>query len=590
MGDFPWEIIKAETLRFIARDLGIKRNLKRDETIAFLRSVQKRGLGPALVEVLSRDIGHATSTQDDEADSSSPATPTPPTPPSARTRSKPIASPSRRTSSRKRPAQEMEPSSLTGNEDEDEDAEGETDVGMDIEPVSISASRRNAPSRNSKRVRLSDPGPPPARSTRSKGAAQNSVSAMTLRSSPRSSSTKRATQARERPGASKKRTSRPSRIQAPVEENEEEGEDADAEGEDDIESEEEAERTSTGAGALAAVLTRASMQSRTPRRRGRPRKVSQKQVRVSKPRVTRPRPQPSVTSHSHSGPSADINVDSPRPKRISKPTAKAALLGASKRPMSILSKAVRPSKRSAGAVLSRVRFGAGELPEGAKEVFDGVVLKKRISRGSDRDVLNGVIGYQSRGLQLDEFVANGIERQSALENGHDDAMLTSDPVLDREDASTLGGSNKENDFSFRDVSESSDGRAERVLMGEEDAEGESEHEMPLNVNPSTVMQELSQLQHQTDQLNLNDVQRPLFPHVPRPEAPQPEAPQTQVLPVVSGFEINPFAPEPQLQFQAQVSVEFHAGPQSGPSGQQLEPQQAAETAPSEQEPVVQSVT
>lgn len=127
-------------------------------------------------------------------------------------------------------------------------------------------------------------------------------------------------------------------------------------------------------------------------------------------------------------------------------------------------------------------------------------------------------------------------------------------------------------------------------MGEEDAEGESEHEMPLNVNPSTVMQDLSQLQHQTDQLNLNDVQRPLFPHVPRPEAPQPEAPQTQVLPVVSGFEINPFAPEPQLQFQAQVSVEFHAGPQSGPSGQQPEPQQAAETEPSEQEPVVQSVT
>jgi hypothetical protein len=82
------------------------------------------------------------------------------------------------------------------------------------------------------------------------------------------------------------------------------------------------------------------------------------------------------------------------------------------------------------------------MSEGLKEVFDGVVLNKRVTRENDRDLINGVVDYPSRGLQLDEFVANGIERQNALENGNDDRMMTSDPVLDREDVSTLGGSNK----------------------------------------------------------------------------------------------------------------------------------------------------
>jgi hypothetical protein len=485
MGDFPWEVIKAETLRLIARDLGIKRSLKRDETIAFLRSVQKRGcmlpslistsiilteaklkfwrnfdleVGPALVNEISKDLGRSTSRQDDEDDTSSPAPPTPPSPPSTRTRPKPRTPASRRTTSRKRPAQEMEPSSLADNEDEDEDAEGEIDVEMDIEPASISAIGRNARPRSNKRLRLSDPGPAPARNTRSKGAAQTSVSAMTLRSSPRrGSSARRTVHTHDQRYASKKRTSRKSRKQAPVEEEGEEGEggedadaDADAEGEDDIESEEEIEKISTGPDALAAVLTRASIQSKTPRSRGRPRKGSQKQNRVSKSKPSRPRPQPSVTSQPQSGPSTDINVDSPRSKRTIKPTFKVSLLGQLKRPTSILSRPVRSPGGQAlqrgGVILSRVRFGVDGMSEGPKEVFDGVVLNKRIVRGADRGLINGVVDNRNRGLQLDEFVANGIERQNALENRNDDRMVTSDPVLDREDVSTLGGSNKGDRF------------------------------------------------------------------------------------------------------------------------------------------------
>jgi hypothetical protein len=121
-----------------------------------------------------------------------------------------------------------------------------------------------------------------------------------------------------------------------------------------------------------------------------------------------------------------------------------------KRPTSILSRPVRSPGGQAlqrgGVILSRVRFGVDGMSEGPKEVFDGVVLNKRIVRGADRGLINGVVDNRNRGLQLDEFVANGIERQNALENRNDDRMVTSDPVLDREDVSTLGGSNKGDRF------------------------------------------------------------------------------------------------------------------------------------------------
>lgn len=418
-------------------------------------------MGPALADEIAKDFANPSSRLDGiNEDTLAPSSLSPPVT-RAKTKPKPAPpTPSRRISTRKRPAPDLEPEPLFLPNDDggDDDAEWEPDAGEDIVPKSVSAIGRNTRQRGVKRVRLSDPGPIPARSTRSKDAASASVSTMTLRSSPKSKPTRPATRASVNESASVKRSSRRSRGKAPIEEDEDA--DADADGEDEIESGDETGERFTGPSALAAALTRASKQSGTSRARARPPTTS----RAQKPTVTittRPKATTSAPPRTRSGPSTDNAAGAPRTsKRTIKPTVKGALLKPTKAQLSILSRPIRPHAMRQAQVQT-ARRGTGRrvlagvaLPsaswaqvdvdgrsESPKEVFDGVVLKKRRVMARSKSASQDIGDRQDLAVQLDEFVANGIERENARD-GNENGMGTSDPVLERDDASSLGGSNK----------------------------------------------------------------------------------------------------------------------------------------------------
>lgn len=43
MGGFPWDILKAETLRILCRDLGFSQAIRKDIMISFLTTVEESG-------------------------------------------------------------------------------------------------------------------------------------------------------------------------------------------------------------------------------------------------------------------------------------------------------------------------------------------------------------------------------------------------------------------------------------------------------------------------------------------------------------------------------------------------------------------
>jgi hypothetical protein len=235
--------------------------------------------------------------------------------------------------------------------------------------------------------------------------------------------------------------------------------DMDADGEDEIvrdDDDADEEYRFTGPGAVAAALTKAT-ESKTPRPRGRLPKSTSAPPRASSS-TSRLKPRPAMTSRTRQ----NNNVSDTRAsKRTIKPTAKATLLSPSKIPMTILSRPIRAdayrrarmhAAKIAGArneldavIIYRAlapRAGERNRSHSPKEVFDGVVLKKRVQTASiiatNGDAGNGLA------VQLDEFVANGLVGQQ----GH--GLV--DPVLGQDDMSSLGGSNKGefcSDFTIR---------------------------------------------------------------------------------------------------------------------------------------------
>jgi len=43
MEDFPWEILKVQTLQHLSQELGLARGLEKDEAVGFLKAVQRQG-------------------------------------------------------------------------------------------------------------------------------------------------------------------------------------------------------------------------------------------------------------------------------------------------------------------------------------------------------------------------------------------------------------------------------------------------------------------------------------------------------------------------------------------------------------------
>ena len=132
-------------------------------------------MGPALAEEITKDLatGGSDQIQQNENVKSPPA-------PTSNMRGRTVPSvPSHRISTRKRPAPESDfEQERTEDEDtqEESDDEGKKRQGAkEQEPKSVSAVTRNL---RPKRPRVSDPGPPPARGTRSHGPAP-SVSIVT---------------------------------------------------------------------------------------------------------------------------------------------------------------------------------------------------------------------------------------------------------------------------------------------------------------------------------------------------------------------------------------------------------------------------
>ncbi|KXN83265.1 hypothetical protein AN958_01670 [Leucoagaricus sp. SymC.cos] len=656
MLDFPWEILKAETLLVISRDLGIKRTLKREEVIAFLRAVQKKGLGPALADEIVKDlnappVSSSTNGINGHAIESTPSSPSSPVAPitAKKTLTKPVPStPSRRISTRKRPAPESEPVEplfLPGARTDDD---GEAEAEEEPEPESISQNTRR---RGVKRARVSDPGPGsgpgPARSTRSHGppapsTLTTSTSAAMKRSSPRRTrgrpspapapapAMRRRDDARTRgsTGVSQsaaKRSTRRVRVQAHAEGD---STDADADGEPEVvedEEDEEEGKSLTGPAAVAAALTKASRESRTPRYgpRGRSSKSSStaapaasssrttRRMESASAPVTRPKPRPATASRTRSSAKTSTGSDGRALKRTAKPTAKDSLLSPSKIAPSILSRPIRPRgqqqrlirpTQSPTKVRSRnndVSNGEDdETSESPREVFYGVVLKKRrieplpprsqsVNGADDNENEgeneNGVgDGERSVAVHLDEFVANGLANQ---QQGGMNGMMNIDPVLDRDDISSFGGSNKENDFSFRNMSESTEGpEVDRLPIGEADAEGDPEHGPQPEGDGDAIMQEAPRLspqeqaQPQVEELVINDTPRSPLQAVPvlAPE-PQPE-PQTEPQ-LEPQAEIQPqvILEQPEQQFEQQ----FEQQPE-----QQTVSQPDVQPEPQAQEPVV----
>ncbi|KAJ3570742.1 hypothetical protein NP233_g4200 [Leucocoprinus birnbaumii] len=671
MEDFPWEHIKTETLRQNCRDLGLDKALSKDEAIRFLKAVQRQGLGPVLREEFKKDMGIAGASSPQNA-SVNGLQATPSKGKSSST-TKP-STPSRRApSTRNRQAPEVEPMAMDvsfASLDADASSEAEAEEpeatiretrgrkrknikqpspqpGEEPESISAIASRTRLRDKPVKRVRLSDPGPPPARSTRSHGPAApvTSISAIpeekssALRRRPGRASTKqdgekakasasstsasgRAARSQSKGKAKEPETlermaTRSSKSQVTVEddededeekeeeEEEDEGTDADADGEDEVVEDDEVEEDRfTGPGAVAAALTKASATSRP---RGRPPKAATSQLRKEDMNARssgRTKPRPAITNTILSRTRSTAGGGERASTRTIKPTAKGALLNSPKA-TSILSRPIRPSvkrqfqsqasknMRQAREQRDREHELEKEKEKKQSEVFEGVVLAPVNERmyiiepsdgGANGVVLNGVGGGGGEGggdlaVQLDEFVANGLAGQG--QDGDGDGMdIDRDPVLEQDELSDLGGSNKENDFSFRNVSESSaEGPPEvgRTLFGvgvgvsggggggDEDAEGEPEPEQPqiqVDVAPQVEPQPAADGNDANTRSPLQAIQQLALLQIDSQPAPVPE-PQLE--------------PEPQPQPQLEVQMEMVVQPQ--PLEPQPEPQTQSQPQP-----------
>ncbi len=415
-------------------------------------------VGPALADEIGKDFAASNQTrhtpnQNEDVDehvafsllsAASPVT----------TKSKRTAVSPRRISTRKRPHPEPDPLFLpeSGGEEnnldqgEDEDAEGETDHEAS-ESISTAMRREARRGRGVKRVRLSEPESGLGRTTRSRrdknvensGSAIStsvSVSAGRTRTSSRHKPTTEET-AGESEGTPGRRSARRSKRQSYAEETEEE--------EEERENEEEEGRYS-GPEGLAAALTRASRASRT-------------QDSTSSTSQARPKPRPATASRTRLSTSMNTRTTGARQssKRTVKPTEKGALLSPNKKPASILSRPISSRQRSQAQTAKKSRgkkvldgvtvpplsginrrrdyLAVNGRSESPREIFDGVLLPKRRIGGQNTN-RNSSEG-RDLPMHLDEFVANGLGRQAAGENNQ-----SPDPVLDRDEISSLGGSNK----------------------------------------------------------------------------------------------------------------------------------------------------
>lgn len=410
-------------------------------------------MGPALAEEITKDLATGGSDQQNGNVKSSP-------PPTSNTRGRaaPSAS-SRRISTRKRPApeSEFEQDTRTENEDTQEgsDDEGKKRQGAkEQEPKSVSAVTRNL---RSKRPRVSDPGPPPARGTRSHGPAP-SVSIVTD-SRKNHGRTLRRTQTDAHPKGSavsavslseKRSTRRSTKLQAS---NADDGTDADADGEDEVTDEGEGAGHSIGPNAVVAALKKANKETFNNNNRGRTSKLVSASLRPRKDEPTnaattmksKSRPVTASQVHSASAIESISAHDLQTTKRTIRPTARGALL-AQKQRTSILSRPVRPeiqqrlqTQKAKSDHHSKRDNKDNKKPKRYKEVFDGVVLEKRCIIIADVDAINGSTEGDLVG-QSDEFVANGLAGQS--ESAESIMDMDRDFVLEREDISSLGGSNK----------------------------------------------------------------------------------------------------------------------------------------------------
>ena len=481
MEDFPWEILKVQTLQHLSQELGLARGLEKDEAVGFLKAVQRKGcmcllfsfalqamfkdssrvflacvkqqlkVGPALAEEITKDFATGGSDQiQQNGNVKSPPVPT------SNTRGRTVPSaPSRRISTRKRPAPEsdFEQDARTEDEDtqEESDDEGKKRQGAkEQEPKSVSAVTRNL---RSKRPRVSDPGPPPARGTRSHGPAL-SVSIVTDSRKNHGRTLRRTQTDAHLKGSAvsavslseKRSTRRSTKLQAS---NADDGTDADADGEDEVTDEGEGAGRSIGPNAIVAALKKANKETPNTNNRGRTSKLVSASLRPRKDEPTnaattvKSKSRPVTASQVHV---ADANKsisahDLQTTKRTIRPTARGALL-VQKQRTSILSRPVRPEiqqRLQTQKAKSDHSKKDNEKPKRYKEVFDGVVLEKRCIVIADVDAINGnTEGDLVR--QSDEFVANGLAGQS--ESAESTMDMDRDLVLEREDISSLGGSGK----------------------------------------------------------------------------------------------------------------------------------------------------
>ncbi|KAL9708844.1 hypothetical protein Ac2012v2_007999 [Leucoagaricus gongylophorus] len=474
MEDFPWEIFKGQTLQNLSQELGLTRDLAKDEAVGFLKAVQRKGLGPALTEEITKDLATGGPDQiQQDRNAKSPFTHS--------TKGKAVSSvPLRRISTRKRPA--PEPESEQGATEDEGTQEGSDNVwkkrrgALEKEPKSITAIARNPRRRI---VRVSDPGPPPARSTRSHGPAPSISAIMAPRKKTRrtyrrvKADTKSKGSAASAASLSERRfTRRSAKSRVP---NDDDGTDADADGEDEIIDEEEGGGRFTGPDAVAAALRKANKETSAPDDRGRPSKRTRKDESMHVATIMKSKPHSATTSGVRSA-HATVSTPGLRTTRTIRPTAKGFLL-TQKKATSILSRSIRPevrqrlqaqnTKKAENGPRSQHDSEANEKSGNFREVFDGVVLQKRRSIEPSRVVADaGAINGNAEGnltVQLDEFIANGLAGQG----------ISAGSVMDVERDIVL----EENNFLFENIPESTEGpEIGRLPTGEEDAEGEPEHD------------------------------------------------------------------------------------------------------------------
>lgn len=478
MEDFPWEIFKGQTLQNLSQELGLTRDLAKDEAVGFLKAVQRKGcmcsfsfrfqvvidhlsrmchnndcyflsVGPALTEEITKDLATGGPDQiQQDRNAKSPFTHS--------TKGKAVSpAPSRRISTRKRPA--PEPESEQGATEDEGTQEGSGNVwkkrrgALEKEPKSITAIERN-PRR--KMVRVSDPGPPPARSTRSHGPAPSISAIMAPRKKTRrtyrrvKADTKSKGSAASVASLSERRfTRRSAKSRVP---NDDDGTDADADGEDEIIDEEEGGGRFTGPDAVAAALRKANKETSAPDDRGRPSKRTRKDESMHVATTMKSKPRSATTSGVRST-HATVSTPGWRTTRTIRPTAKGVLL-TQKKATSILSRSIRPevrqrlqaqnTKKAENVLRSQRDSEANEKSGNFREVFDGVVLQKRRSIEPSRVVADaGAINGNAEGnltVHLDEFIANGLAGQGISAGSVMD--VERDIVL--EGMSSLGGSNK----------------------------------------------------------------------------------------------------------------------------------------------------